>query len=95
MTRCSASRGVGVCTDCFRIVVSILLMRSCPRSEITARDALLEGRSDSGGSSMVAGGSGSSIDMSSSEGTNMSGSSFVGEEGSVREEVGTRQIAGG
>ena len=44
---------------------------------------------------MVAGGSGSSIDMSSSEGTNMSGSSFVGEEGSVREEVGTRQIAGG
>lgn len=41
------------------------------------------------------GGSGSRMDTSSSEGTKMSGSSFVGDEGSVREEVGTRQMAGG
>lgn len=30
--RCSFSRGVGVCTECFRIVVWTLLMRSCSLS---------------------------------------------------------------
>lgn len=94
--RCSFSRGVGVCTECFRIVVSTLLMRSCSlSSEVSGRGFLAERRSDSGGSSTVVGGSGSRMDTSSSEGTKMSGSSFVGDEGSVREEVGTRQTAGG
>lgn len=96
MTRCSASRGVGVCTKCFRVVVSTLLTRFCPPwSEISGGDALLEGSFDSGGSSGIVGGSGSKIDMSSSERTDISGSSFVGDEGSVREEVGTRLMAGG
>lgn len=40
-------------------------------------------------------GSGSRIDMCGSGGTEISASSFVGEEGSVREEVGTRHMVGG
>lgn len=40
-------------------------------------------------------GSGSRIDMPSSGGMGLSASSFVGEEGSVREDVGTRHMVGG
>ena len=94
--RCSFSRGVGVCTECLRIVVSTLLMRSCPLCSSVSDEDCVAGRcSDSGKSSTGAGGSGSRIDISSSGGIKISGSSFVGEEGSVREEVGTRQMAGG
>jgi hypothetical protein len=96
VVRCSFSRGVGVCTRCFRMIVSALVMRSCSLCSESS-GAISPGVSCSGssGSSAVAGGSGSSIDMSSSEGTGISELSLVGEEGSVREEVEKRQMLGG
>jgi hypothetical protein len=96
VTRCSFSRGVGVCTRCFRMMVSTLVRRSCSFcSGISGEGSSGELCSSSGGSSTVVGGSGSRSDMSSSDGTRISESSFVGEEGSVQEEVGTRQTDGG